>query len=225
MGQASTSNERRAAFTVLIADDHEIVRDGLRRALETPGLIEDPPLAVVAEAADGYETLAAAKQHRPDLLLLDLTMPLSGGAEIFNEIRRWSPETKVVVFSSVTAPAVLAQLVEAGVDGMFAKGGPNALLYEKLPFILRGGRFIAPDCLALIGDAPPPVALTPRESQTLQMVLRGRTTKEIAETQGISPRTAEKHRASLMTKLGVRSVAELMARALEDGLLEEAGTG
>jgi len=197
----------------------------LRRALETPGLIEDPPLTVVAEAADGYETLAAAKQHRPDLLLLDLTMPLSGGAEIFNEIRRWSPETKVVVFSSVTAAAVLAQLAEAGVDGMFAKGGSNALLYEKLPFILRGGRYISPDCLALIGDAPPPVALTPRESQTLQMVLRGRTTKEIAETQGISPRTAEKHRASLMTKLGVRSVAELMARALEDGLLEEAGTG
>jgi len=156
-------------------------------------------------------------------LLLDLTMPLSGGAEIFNEIRRWSPDTKVVVFSSVTAPGVLARLIEAGVDGMFSKGGSNALLYQKLPLILRGGKFIAPDCLALIGDAPPQIDLTPREEQTLQMVLRGRTTKEIAEAQGISPRTAEKHRASLMAKLEVRSVAELMARALEDGLLEETG--
>lgn len=221
MGQAVDVGRTR--FTAVIADDHEIVRTGLRAALETPGVVEDPPIAVVAEAADGFETLAAAKQHHPDLLLLDLTMPLSGGAEIFNEIRRWSPETKVVVFSSVTAGGVLAQLIEAGVDGMFAKGGSNALLYEKLPLILRGGKFIAPDCLALIGDAPAAAALTPREQQTLQMVLRGRTTKEIAETQGISPRTAEKHRASLMAKLDVRSVAELMARALEDGLLEETG--
>ncbi|MFT7572678.1 MAG: DNA-binding NarL/FixJ family response regulator [Paracoccaceae bacterium] len=221
MGQAQFVKVGRSRFTAIIADDHEIVRSGLRAALETPGVVDDPPITVVAEAADGFETLAAAKQHRPDLLLLDLTMPLSGGAEIFNEIRRWSPETKVVVFSSVTAPGVLAQLIEAGVDGMFAKGGSNALLYEKLPLILRGGRFIAPDCLALIEDAPPQTDLTPREQQTLQMVLRGRTTKEIAGAQGISPRTAEKHRASLMAKLGVHSVAELMARALEDGLLEE----
>lgn len=222
MGKAYRTEGAAARFTAVIADDHEIVRAGLRAALETPGVVDDPPIAVLAEAADGFETLAAAKAHRPDLLLLDLTMPLSGGAEIFNEIRRWSPETKVVVFSSVTAPGVLAQLIGAGVDGMFAKGGSNALLYEKLPLILRGGKFIAPDCLALIGDAPPQTDLTPREAQTLQMVLRGRTTKEIAEAQGISPRTAEKHRASLMTKLGVHSVAELMARALEDGLLEDA---
>lgn len=221
MGQAVV--EQKTRFTAVIADDHEIVRTGLRAALETPGVVDDPPITVVAEAADGFETLAAAKQHRPDLLLLDLTMPLSGGAEIFNEIRRWSPDTKVVVFSSVTAPAVLAQLIGAGIDGMFAKGGSNALLYRKLPLILRGGKFIAPECLALIEDAPPQIDLTPREAQTLQMVLRGRTTKEIAEAQGISPRTAEKHRASLMAKLDVHSVAELMARALEDGLLEEAG--
>tara|TARA_R110002072_G_scaffold35177_48_gene104470 strand:+ start:71 stop:739 length:669 start_codon:yes stop_codon:yes gene_type:complete len=221
MGKAVKAETTR--FTAVIADDHEIVRAGLRAALETPGIVDDPPIKVVAEAADGFETLAATKQHRPDLLLLDLTMPLSGGAEIFNEIRRWSPATKIVVFSSVTAGGVLAQLIEAGVDGMFAKGGSNALLYEKLPLILRGGKFIAPDCLALIEDAPPATVLTPREGQTLQMVLRGRTTKEIAETQGISPRTAEKHRASLMAKLEVRSVAELMARALEDGLLEESG--
>lgn len=223
MGKASKTDASGTAYTAIIADDHEIVRDGLRRALETPEILADTVISVVAEAADGFETLAAVKQHRPDLLLLDLTMPLAGGAEIFNEIRRWSPETKVVVFSSVTAGGVLAQLVEAGVDGMFAKGGSNALLYEKLPLILRGGRFVAPDCLAAIGDAPPPAALTPRESQTLQMILRGRTTKEIADAQGISARTAEKHRASLMSKLDVRSVAELMARALEDGLLGDAG--
>jgi DNA-binding NarL/FixJ family response regulator len=216
-------NRRAGKFSVVIADDREIVRAGLRAALETPGIVEDKGLRIVAEAGDGFETLAAAKQHNPDLLLLDLTMPFSGGAEVFNDIRRWSPGTKVVVFSSVTAGGVLGQLIEAGVDGMFAKGGSNQLLYENLPLILRGGRFIAPECLDLIGEQPEPANLTPREHQTLQMLLRGRTTKEIAEAQGISPRTAEKHRASLMTKLDVRSFAELMARALKDGLLDEAG--
>jgi DNA-binding NarL/FixJ family response regulator len=216
-------NRRAGKFSVVIADDREIVRAGLRAALETPGIVEDKGLRIVAEAGDGFETLAAAKQHNPDLLLLDLTMPFSGGAEVFNDIRRWSPGTKVVVFSSVTAGGVLGQLIEAGVDGMFAKGGSNQLLYEKLPLILRGGRFIAPECLDLIGEQPEPANLTPREHQTLQMLLRGRTTKEIAEAQGISPRTAEKHRASLMTEFDVRSFAELMARALKDGLLDEAG--
>ena len=210
-------------FTAVIADDHEIVRAGLRAALETPGVVEDAGLRVVAEAGDGLETLAAVKEHRPNLLLLDLTMPLSGGAEVFNEVRRWSPETRTVVFSSVMAGGVLGQLVEAGVDGMFTKGGTNRLLYEKLPLILRGGRFIAPECLELIRVQPDAVSLTPRERQTLHMVLRGWTTKEIADAQGISPRTAEKHRASLMAKLEVRSVAELMARALQDGLLDDAG--
>ncbi len=208
-------------FTAVIADDHEIVRSGLRTALETPGIVEDQGLVVVAEAGDGFETLAATKQYKPDLLLLDLTMPLSGGAEVFNDLRRWSPETKVVVFSSVTAGGILGQLIEAGVDGMFAKGGSNQMLYEKLPLILRGGRFIAPECLETIQQQSESVSLTPREQQTLNMVIRGRTTKEIAEAQGISPRTAEKHRASLMSKLDVRSVAELMTRALKDGLLDE----
>lgn len=210
-------------YRAVIADDHEIVRAGLKAALEKPGLVEERGILVVAEASDGFETLAAAKEHRPDLLVLDLTMPLMGGAEIFNDVRRWSPETKIVSFSSVAAGGVLGMLVDAGIDGMFAKGGTNQLLYEKLPLILRGGRFIAPECLSLIEDLPDAVALTPREHQTLHMILRGMTTKEIAAAQGISPRTAEKHRASLMMKLNVRTVAELMARAIKDGLLEAAG--
>ncbi len=207
-------------YRAVIADDHEIVREGLKAALEKPGVVEERGILVVAEASNGIETLAAAKEHQPDLLLLDITMPMSGGAEVFTDIRRWSPETKVVIFSSVEAGGVLGMLIDAGVDGMFAKGGSNAALYEKLPLILRGGRYIAPECLALVEAGGQRVALTPREQQTLQMIVSGRTTKEIAETQGISPRTAEKHRASLMNKLEVRSVAELMARALKDGLIE-----
>lgn len=207
-------------YTVVIADDHQIVRDGLRAALEAPGVVEERGLSVVAGAVNGFETLAAIKEHRPDLLLLDLTMPQSGGAEVLTDVRRWSPDTKVVVYSSVEAPGILSVLVDAGVEGMFAKGAATQALYDKLPLILRGGRYISPECLALIEGQPEPASLTAREQQVLHMILSGRTTREIAEVQGISPRTAEKHRASLMGKLGVKSVAELMAKALKEGLID-----
>ncbi len=206
-------------YTAVLADDHDIVRDGLRAALEKPGLVETKGLLVVAEAENGFETLAAVKLHKPDLVILDLTMPLSGGAEVLTDIRRWSPDTKIVVYSSVDAPGLLSLVIEAGVEGMFHKGGSNASLYEKLPLILRGGRYIAPECVDLVEDHDDAVGLTPREQQALHMILAGRTTQDMADSLGISPRTAEKHRASLMAKLDVRSVTELMARALRDGLI------
>lgn len=207
-------------FTVIIADDHEIVRDGLQAALEKPGIVEEHGLNIVALAANGFETLAAVKEHKPDLVLLDLTMPLSGGAEVLTDIRRWSPETKVVVYSSIQAAGTLSMLIDAGVDGMFHKSGSNHALYEKLPLILRGGRHIAPECLELIENFSAPVELTPREHQVMHMIVAGRSTKMIADALGISARTAEKHRASLMAKLNVKSVGELMARALKDGLID-----
>lgn len=207
-------------YTAIIADDHEIVRSGLKAALQTKDLIETEGISVVAEAANGFDTLASIKKFRPDLLLLDINMPLSNGYEILTDVRRWSPETKIVIFSSVETPSVLAQLVRDGVDGMFYKGGSNKALYEQLPLILRGGRHIAPECLERIQHAQHTLELTPRESQTLQMLLTGRTTKEIASAQGISPRTAEKHRASVMNKIGAKSLPELMQKALQQGLIE-----
>ncbi len=207
-------------YSVILADDHDIVRDGLRAALEKPGLVETHGLQIVAETANGFDTLAAVKQHKPDLVILDLTMPLSGGTEVLTDLRRWSPDTKVVIYSSVSAPGTLNMLIEAGVDGMFNKGESNAALYETLPLILRGGRYISPECIRLIEDHNDQIKLTPREQQTLHMILAGRTTRDVAQGLGISPRTAEKHRASLMAKLDVRSVAELMARALRDGLID-----
>ncbi|WP_198912411.1 response regulator transcription factor [Parvularcula mediterranea] len=207
--------------TVVLADDHQIVRDGLALALAKPGLVTPEGLEILAEAGDGFETLAAVKKHRPDLLVLDITMPLASGGEILNDIRRWSPETKIVIYSSVTQGGVLASLKEQGVEGMFYKGAPMAILYEKLPVILRGQTFIAPECQAAMDGASGPTRLTPREHQTLAMIVSGRTTKEIAELQGISPRTAEKHRASLMGKFGVKSAAALMAAAVKEGLIKE----
>ncbi len=208
-------------FTAILADDHQIVRSGLRMAIESPGVVEDDGIAVLAEAANGLEAIEQIKIHQPDLLLLDISMPIVSGAEILLDIKRWSPETKIVILTAVTSPGLLAGLVHAGIDGLFSKASNNDALFSMLPLILRGARHIEPAFLDIIRDSAPLEALTPREQQTLNMIVTGKSNKEIAELMGVSPKTAEKHRTSLMQKLKVRSIAELLAKALREGLIEE----
>lgn len=210
-------------FTAILADDHQIVRAGLRMALERPGLIEEDGIEVVAEASNGLEAIEQVKVHSPDVLLLDISMPLASGAEILLDLQRWSPTTKIVIITAVTAPGLLASLIESDVDGLFAKASDNDALFAKLPLILRGSKYIEDAIMDMISDAPPTPVLTGRERQTLNMLIAGRSNKEIANLMGISPKTAEKHRASLMQKLAVNSIVELMAKALREGLIEEQG--
>ncbi|WP_339986502.1 response regulator transcription factor [Gymnodinialimonas ulvae] len=210
-------------YTGMLADDHKIVRMGLKSALEQGEMLRDTPVDIVAEAEDGLQTIAQVKAHRPDLLILDVSMPIASGAEIVVDVQRWSPDTKIVVYSAVTSPGLLAHLIEAGVHGLFAKGSDAAGMLEALPLILRGGQKVDPAILEIVRDAPTPATLTARERQTLNMVLAGRTNAEVAALMGISPKTAEKHRASMMAKLDVRSLSELMAKALQEGLIEQHG--
>lgn len=214
-------NESR--LSAIIADDHHIVRSGLKMALETPGMITPEGINIVAEAEDGLAAIAAAKQHKPDLALLDVSMPRASGVEVVSEIRRWCPDCKVVVFTGISSPGLVRQLVELKVDGLFSKSASNDILYEKLPLILRGGRHIADSFLAILEDAPEEITLTKRERQTLNMIIRGKANKEISADLGISIKTVESHRTSLMQKLGVNSVAQLMAKAVKDGMIDPAG--
>ena len=147
-------------------------------------------------------------------------MPLAGGVEVLVECRRWSPDTKVVVLTGISAVGLITDLIQSGVDGLFSKASSNEEMYEKLPGILRGQRFIASVFLDLLEDSPKPSLLTDRERQTLNMIISGRSNKEIAEGLGISIKTVDKHRTSLMQKLKVRSVPQLMALALKEGLID-----
>jgi len=208
-------------FRAIIADDHQIVRGGLRAALEAPGLIEDAGIEVVGEAENGLVAIELTKRHRPDLALLDVSMPFASGAEILVDLRRWSPDTKLVFLTAITSPGLLASLVEAGADGLFSKASDNTELFDKLPLILRGGRYVEARLAESIREATPMPDLTQRERQTLTMIVAGKSNAEIAGLMGVSPKTAEKHRTSLMSKLQVRSVVELMSRALKDGLIEQ----
>ncbi|WP_167645462.1 LuxR C-terminal-related transcriptional regulator [Mameliella alba] len=206
-------------FQAVVADDHAIVRSGLRAALESPGLVEPAGIKVVAEAADGLSAIAAIRQHRPSLLLLDVQMPLAGGLEVLIEARRWSPETRVVVLSGVTTPGKIGELVSCGVDGLFSKGEDNDELLGALPGILRGRRHVSEVFRRMLEEAPEVPDLSERERQVLNLVVAGRSNKEIAQILGISVKTVDRHRTNLMQKLDVHSVAQLIAYALREGLI------
>ena len=206
-------------FQAVVADDHAIVRSGLRAALESPGLVEPAGIKVVAEAADGLSAIAAIRQHRPSLLLLDVQMPLAGGLEVLIEARRWSPETRVVVLSGVTSPGKIGELVSCGVDGLFSKGEDNDELLGALPGILRGRRHVSKVFRRMLEEAPEVPDLSERERQVLNLVVAGRSNKEIAQILGISVKTVDRHRTNLMQKLDVHSVAQLIAYALREGLI------
>ena len=207
-------------YTAIIADDHQIVRQGLRVALETEGLVEPKGISVVAEAENGFEAIAAVKTHKPTILLLDIAMPLAGGAEVVHDIQRWSPDTKIVVLTGINAPGLVSNLLDAGVHGMFFKGSDMQELYTKLPLIIRGTGYIAQVFVDLMESYSNSNTLTEREKQTLNMIIAGKTNKEIANILVISPKTVDKHRTSLMNKLEVHSIAELITYALRNGLID-----
>lgn len=207
-------------YRAVIADDHQIVRDGLRIAMQTPGLVTAAGIDVVGEAGNGFEALAEVKKHKPDLLTLDIAMPLAGGAEVVTDIKRWSPDTRIVILTGINAPGLICALLDSGIDGMFSKGATLDELYNKLPLILKGGRYIAEPFMQTMESHRNSQSLTDRERQTLNMIIAGKTNKEIAQHMSVSPKTVDKHRTSLMQKLEVHSVSELMAYALREGLID-----
>ena len=201
--------------TAVIADDHPMMRDCVRRILS-----EFSGLAIVEEVDNGLEAVRAARVRRPNLFVLDLSMPYARGVEVFAEIRRQSPKTRVAVLTGVSSSGLLSELTAAGVDGLFLKKGDPAVLSRGLKLVLEGGKFIAPDVMKILSDRPAPPELTDRERQTLSLIAQGFTNGEIGDRLNISPKTVEKHRGSLMSKLGVNSMAQLLAHALREGLLD-----
>ncbi len=207
-------------YTVVVVDDHDIIRDALTERLKSSDEAAGTEYQLVGTAENGLEAIAAVKAHKPDLLILDISMPFASGTEIIHDLRRWSPETRIAVFTGVSSPGLLASVAASGVDGLFSKGVSTSQLFEKLPLILLGKRYIAPEFLSLIERGEKAATLTDRECQILNMIVAGKSNKEMAAVLNISPKTVDKHRTSLMAKLDVHSVAELMARALKDGLID-----
>ncbi|WP_186766273.1 response regulator [Phaeobacter marinintestinus] len=205
------------SWTAVIADDHAILRNSIRGILEG-----HDGLSVVAEASDGLTAISLARQHMPDLLTLDIAMPYAQGVDVFHEVRRWAPDTRIVIFTGLSSVGLMSELVAAGVDGLFSKSGDPEALAQAIPVILHGGKVVAPEVRAMLEDAPPAQGLTAREAQILTLIAAGKANREIAEHLGVSAKTVDNHRTNLMRKLGVHSVAELLSYALREGYLETA---
>ena len=211
-----TENRAESFQSVVIADDHALVRQAVRSVIE-----KISGTKIVAEAENGVEAIAAVRMHKPDLLVLDAAMPLARGVEVFAQTRRWSPNTRVVLVTGFTSAAILLDWLDAGVDGMVLKTCSTDVMQTAFETVLNGANYVADDINDLIAERPPAASLTSREREVLSLLAAGKANPAIAEQLSISVKTVEKHRASLMTKLGVHSIAELMVYTLREGLLEE----
>ena len=215
-----------APIRVLVADDHAIVRTGIRHVLES-----EPGFAVVGEAATGAEALELAASLRPDVAVLDISMPGESGLRVAEELRRRVPETHVLILSMHDNTEYVLESLRAGVHGYLLKDTAATELRGAIRAVRRGESFFSPaiagKLTAVFRGEPAESAsralaqLTGRERQVLVGVARGHTNREIAAQLGISHRTVESHRESLMKKLGVRTVAGLTRLALEAGLVRD----
>jgi DNA-binding NarL/FixJ family response regulator len=209
---------------VLIADDHAVVREGIRHVLSL-----DPDFEVVGEASGGIEAIDLTLSLEPDVIVLDLSMPDLSGLDAARRIRQSVPRTAVLILSIHDHPEYVRRSVEAGTQGYLRKDSSPAELRNAIRAVHDGGVFFSAPAarhLSAIGGRSDDdgllarsESLTPRERDVLIEIARGQTNKEIAATFGVSVRTIESHRESLLKKLGVRGTAGLTRFAIGAGLL------
>lgn len=209
---------------VLVADDHTVVREGIRHVLErTPGF------TVVAEAASGADALRLAVTTQPDVAVLDVSMPGMSGLKVAAELRRTVPEARVLILSMYDNPEYVLEAVRAGAHGYILKDSAATDLRKAVEAVNAGESFFSPVIARRLSDAERGLLdresrtgslqqLTGRERDVLAGIARGLTNKEIAAELGISHRTVETHRESLMRKLRIHTVAGLTKFALETGI-------
>jgi DNA-binding NarL/FixJ family response regulator len=208
---------------VLIADDHAILREGVRALLNTTEDIE-----VVGEAADGREAIERCKALDPDVVLMDLSMPGLGGLEATLELKKLGLRARVLVLSQYEDREYVRRLLKAGVSGYVLKKSAGAELAGAIRAVSRGGLVLDPEVARTAMEearAPAPAAaepydtLTDREKQVLKLVAEGHSNKEVAEVLGISVKTAMSHRERVMEKLDVHNRTELVRFALRKGVI------
>nr|WSZ94446.1 response regulator transcription factor [Streptomyces sp. NBC_00857] len=214
-----------AQTRILLADDHALVRRGVRLILDN-----EPDLTVVAEAGDGAEAIEMARADRPDLAILDIAMPRMTGLQAARELSRLQPETRILMLTMYDNEQYFFEALKSGASGYVLKSVADRDLVEACRAAMRDEPFLYPGAVtALIrnyldrvrqGDSIPDNAVTPREEEILKLVAEGHTSKEIAGILLISAKTVERHRANLLQKLGLRDRLELTRYAIRAGLIE-----
>lgn len=212
---------------VLVADDHTVVREGIRYVLE-----REPGFEIVAEAGSGSDVVALAEQCRPDVAVLDISMPGESGIQVAARLRQRLPETRILILSMYDNAEYVLESVRAGAHGYILKDTAATELRRAVRAVQEGEAFFSPPVASRLSAAVRGElaqeqrtsdlgSLTAREREVLQGIAQGHTNKEIAAALGISHRTVETHRESLMRKLRIRTIAGLTRFALETGLASE----
>ena len=210
---------------ILIADDHAIVRTGLRTLLRA-----EPTMELVGEATGGYEAVELVEKTRPDILLLDLSMPDLDGISVTKETKRRVPDVRVMILTIHEDQAMLREAIRAGASGYVLKQAAESELISAINVLMRGDMYVDPammrDLLKETVDHPvrpssgAEEALTPRETEVLKYLVRGYTSRQIGQELNISVRTVEGHRSNLSAKLGIQRRADFVRYAREHGLID-----
>ena len=206
-----TNNEVR----VLIADDHVFLRMGLATLFEnTPGF------AIAGEADDGEQAVRQTLRLKPDIVIMDLSMPVKDGIEATREIKSAAPETKILVLTTFATSDSISDVLAAGANGVILKNSPRDQLLASLQQVLAGKEVLADDVRALLRNDPPIAALSSRQREILDMIGRGLSNRDMANILGISVTVVKEHITSLYAKLGAANRTEAVAIALRKHLLK-----
>ena len=217
----------KGCITVLLAEDHAVVREGLRIMIEA-----DEDIKVVGEAKTGREAVLMSKQVRPDVVVMDIAMPLLNGIQATQQILSESPKTKILILSAHADPEYVDQLMALGVVGYLTKQTSAEMVARAVREVYAGRTFFSPSVAKHLRDhyqkLPTPdrtfrknnIRLTSRESELLQLIAEGYVNKEIASELSISIKTVEKHRQHLMEKLHIHEIAGLTRYAIAAGVIE-----
>ena len=212
------------SLRILVADDHHVVRTGLRTLLETESGWE-----VCAEATNGREAVEKAKELKPDVAVLDISMPLLNGVEATRQIRKLSPKTEVLILTMHDSESLIQEVLGAGARGYILKDDADRSLIAAVKSLQRHKQYLSTrvsevfskKVLSPNSDSPlDRRRLTPREREILQLLAEGKSNKEIGNILGISVKTAETHRANIMLKLDFHSITELVRYAVRNKIIE-----
>ncbi|MCU1232618.1 MAG: two component transcriptional regulator, LuxR family [Candidatus Solibacter sp.] len=202
-------------ISVLLVDDHSLVRRGFRRMLE-----DDHELIVVGEAEDGHQAVALAAELRPRVVVMDFAMPSMNGAVAARQILRTAPDTAILILSMHAEASYVRTCLEAGARGYLLKNALDLEMVSAVKQVAAGKQVLDKRLgnLAPLSDQPQP-SLTTRELEVLQLIVHGKSNKEIAAVLSLSANTVAVHRANIMQTLGIHNTAELVVHAIREGLV------